>query len=121
MFRKKKKALVATWDDNDNFSSEEQEEERANLCLMAHEDSEDEVSGNDFLDFIFEKLLKAFYELMHDSTLLARKLNNMKIMHKDLNDKLNVAHINDEVSKSENSILTSMLHELSNNNHDHVK
>ena len=93
MLRKKKKALLAVWEDSDSSSSEEeQEEERANLCLMAHEDSEDEISSNDFSDFTFEELLEAFHELMHDSTLLAKKLNDMKIMHKDLNDKLNTTH-----------------------------
>ena len=40
---------------------------------MAHEDSEDEVNNNDFSDFTFEELLEAFHELMHDSTLLAKK------------------------------------------------
>ena len=45
----------------------------------------------------------------------------MKIMHKDLNDKLNTAHINNEILKSESSVLTSRLHKLSNNNHDYDK
>ena len=66
---------------------------------MAHEDSEDEVSSNNFLDSTFDELLEAFYELMHDSTLLAKKLNDMKIMHKDLNDKLNIAHTNAKILK----------------------
>ena len=70
---------MAAWDDSDSSSSKkEQVEERANLCLMAYEDSEDEVCSNDFLDFTFDELLEAFHELMHDSTLLAKKLNDMK-------------------------------------------
>ena len=88
---------------------------------MTHEDNEDEVSSNDFLDFTFEELLEAFYELMHDSTLIAKKLNDMKIIHKDLNDKLNTAHTNAKILKSENSVFSSRLHELSNNNNEHVK
>ena len=63
---------------------------------MAHEDNEDEVCSIDFSSFTCDELLEAFYTLMHDSTLLARKLNDIKIMHKDLNDKLNVAHTNVE-------------------------
>ena len=94
---------------------------QANLCLMAHEDSEDEVCSNNFSDFTFDELLEVFHELMYDSTLLTRKLNDMKIMHKDLNDKLNIAHTNAEVLKSKNSVLTSKLCELSKSNHDHVK
>ena len=122
MFRRKKKALLATWDDSDCSSSkEEQVEERANLCLLVYEDSEDEVCSNDFSDFTFDELLEAFHELMHDSTLLTKKLNDMKIIHKDLNDKLNIAHTNAEVLKSKNSVLTSKLHELSKSNYDHVK
>ena len=122
MFRRKKKALLATWDDSDSSSSkEEQVEEKANLCLMVHEDSDDEVCSNDFSDFTFDELLEAFHKLMYDSILLVRKLNDIKIMHKDLNDKLNVSHTNAKMLKYENSILTSKLHELSNNNLDHDK
>ena len=32
---------------------------------------------------------------------------------------MNTTHINAKILKSENSVLTSWLHELSNNNHDH--
>ena len=121
IFRRKKKALLVAWDDSDNSSSkEEQVEERANLYLMAHDDSEDEVYSNNYSDFTFDELLETFHELMHDSTLLVRKLNDLKIMHKDLNKKLNVAHTNAKVLKYENSVLTSKLHESSNSNHDHM-
>ena len=88
---------------------------------MGHKESEDKVNRNDFSNFIFEELLEAFHELMHDSTPLARKLDDIKIMHKDLNDKLNTAHTNAKILKSKNSVLTSKLHELSNNNNVHVK
>ena len=54
---------------------------------------------------------------MHDTTLLAKKLIDMKVMHKDLNDKLNIAYINAEILKSENSVLKPRISELSNNNH----
>ena len=77
ILRKKKKALLAAWDDSNSSSSEEeQEEERANLCLMAHEDSEDEVSSNDFLDFTFEELLEVYHELIH--ILHSQLKNSMK-------------------------------------------
>ena len=83
-------------------------------CHFCSNNSEDEVCSNDFSNFTFDELLEVFHELMHDSILLARKLNDMKIMHKDLNDKLNVVHTNAKVLKSENSVLASELHELLN-------
>ena len=48
---------------------------------------------------------------MHDSTLIAKKFNDMKIMHKVLNDKLNTAYTNAKILNSKNSVLTSRLHE----------
>ena len=105
IFRKKKKTLLATCDDSDSSSfEEEQVEEKANLCLMAHVESEDKVYSNDFSDITFDELLEAFHELIYDSTHLAKKLNAKKIMHKDLNDKLNVAHTNAEALKFESSV-----------------
>ena len=88
---------------------------------MVLEGIEDEVCSNDFSDFTFDELLETFHKLMYDSTLLARKLNDIKVMHKNLNDKLTVAHTNAEILQSGNTIITSKLHELSNSNHDHDK
>ena len=45
----------------------------------------------------------------------------MKVKHKDLNEKLNTTHTNAEMLKSKNSVLTSRISELSNNNHIHKK
>ena len=58
------------------------------MCLMVQEEEKEEVSTKNFSDFSFEKLLDAFYKLMHDSTSLAIKVKEMKVMHKELNKKL---------------------------------
>ena len=122
IFRRKKKALLVGWDDSDTSSSEEeQHEERVNLCLMVHEDSKEEVSNENLLDFTFDELLDAFHELMHDSTKLAKKLNDMKIMHRNANTQLTEAHAEIEKLKSENKVLTSNVHEESNIEKDKFK
>ena len=81
---------------------------------MVHEDSEEEVSNENLSDFTFDELLDAFHELMHDSTKLAKKLNDMKIMHRNANTQLTEAHAEIEKLKSENKALTSNMHEESN-------
>ena len=107
--------MLAGWDDSDTSSSEEeQHEDRANFCLMVHGDSEEEVSNENSSDFTFDELLDAFHELMHDSTQLARKLKDMKIMHRNANTQLNEAHAEIKKLKSENKALTSNMHEESN-------
>ena len=84
---------MTTWDDSDSSFEEEQTEERANLCLMAHEGEEEQeissIEPTDYLDLSYDELLEAFHEFMHDSTILAKKLINMKFMHKNLNEKHN--------------------------------
>ncbi|GAV72620.1 UBN2 domain-containing protein, partial [Cephalotus follicularis] len=58
---KKKKAMVATWDDSDLSSSEEEnDEEYVNLALMAmEEDSSGDESENE-VNFTFEELQNAY-------------------------------------------------------------
>ena len=115
---KKKKAYVATWDDYDSSSDKEENAEVAHLCLMALEDEEQEVSKfepSDFSDLSHDELVEAFCELMHDSTSLARKLNNMKVMHKNLDEKYNESSIIISSLESENTLLKSKLNEMSSN------
>ena len=88
---KRKKAYATTWDDYVSSSEEDENEEIANLRFMALE-GEEETEVNiiehcDFSDLSYNKLLESFHELMHDSTSLAKKLNNMKSMHRNLNKK----------------------------------
>ena len=58
------------------------------MSLEGEEESEvNQIKHSDFFDLSYDELLDAFHELMHDSTLLAKWLNNMKSMHKNLNEK----------------------------------
>ena len=52
---------------------------------------------------------------MHDSTSLAKKLNNMKSMHKDLNEKYKESTTIITSLETENSVLNSKLNEMSGN------
>ena len=52
---------------------------------------------------------------MHDSTLLAKRLNNIKSLHKNLNKKHHESSKVIASLKSENSQLTSKLNEMSSN------
>ncbi|GAV73376.1 DUF4219 domain-containing protein, partial [Cephalotus follicularis] len=65
---KKKKAMVATWDDSDNSSYEEKEsnEEVVNFALMAmEEDTSGDESENE-VNFTFEELQKAYENLFKE-------------------------------------------------------
>ena len=56
---------------------------------------------------------------MHDSTLLAKWLNNMKSMHRDLKEKYHESFNVISTLRSENSLLTSKLNEMSSNENDY--
>ena len=115
---KKKKAYATTWDDCDTSSDEEENAEVALIYLMALEGEEQEVSQlelSDFSELSHDELLEAFCELMHDSTSLAKKLNNMKSMHKDLNEKYKESTTIITSLETENSVLNSKLNEMSGN------
>ena len=76
-FPKKKRGLMATWEDLDlsTTDDEEEAEEEANLCLMANtvsEEEEDEVTNCD-LD-----LQNAFDELLNNSSILAVEYKSLK-------------------------------------------
>ena len=58
---------------------------------------------------------------MHDSTSLAKILNNMKPMHKSLNKKYYESSNIISSFKIENSLLTSKLNEISSNTNDHTE
>ena len=74
----KKKAMMATWSGSDDSSSKEEDSiEQANLCLMAHEN---EINSITPIDFTFEKLHEAFYDLIDE-------LKKPGIKNKDLKSK----------------------------------
>ena len=108
---KKKKAYVATWDDYASSFEEEQTKDRTKLCLIALEEEEEQevnlIKPSDYSNLPYDELLEAFHELMHDSTFLAKRLNNMKFMHKNLNGKHHERSKVIATLKSKNSLLTS--------------
>ncbi|GAV80750.1 zf-CCHC domain-containing protein, partial [Cephalotus follicularis] len=86
---KKKKAMVATWDDSDPLSSEEEsDEEVANIAFMAiEEEDEDEVN------FTFVELQNAYENLFNE-------YENVCLKNKSL--KKNVASMSKEIENLKN-------------------
>ncbi|GAV58757.1 zf-CCHC domain-containing protein/UBN2 domain-containing protein [Cephalotus follicularis] len=117
---KKKKAMVATWDDSDPLSSKESEsdEEVVNLALMAHEETEsdsmeedasEEESDNE-VQFSFDELQNAYEKLYveYENVCLKNKTlkKNTISMSKEIDNLMseNSKYINDiESLKSKNS------------------
>ena len=58
---------------------------------------------------------------MHDSTSLAKRLNNMKSIHKSLNEKYHKSSNIISFLKIKISLLTFQLNEMSSNTNDHTK
>ena len=57
------------------------------MALEGEEEQEvNSIEPFDYLDLSYDELLEAFHKLMYDYTLLAKRLNNMKSMHKNLNE-----------------------------------
>ncbi|RDX96792.1 hypothetical protein CR513_20506, partial [Mucuna pruriens] len=81
-FIKKKKSLMATWEDLD-LSSLEDEDEEANLCLMADTTSEDEddekVNFNnlEYLEIVYQELLSNSSTLPLEYKELKRKFSKL--------------------------------------------
>ena len=71
----KKKAMMATWSESDESSSKEDSNEQANLCFMAHEN---EVNTEIPIDFTFEELHEAFYDLIDELKKLGVKNKELK-------------------------------------------
>ena len=73
---------MATWSRSDESSSEEEDSnEQANLCLMAHEN---EVNSATPIDFTFEKLHEAFYDLIDELKKLGVKNKELKSKNQSL-------------------------------------
>ena len=112
------------WDDCDSSPKEEKIEEVENLCSMALDEEEQEVNQikfSDFFELSHDELLEAFHEPMHDSTSLEKRLNNMKSMHKSLNEKYHESSNIISSLKIKNSLLTSKLNKISSNTNDHTE
>ena len=97
----------------------------ANLCFMALEGEEETevntINHSNFFDLSYDELLEAFHELMHDSALLAKWLNNMKSMHRDLQEKYHESSNVISTLRSKNSLLTSNLNEMSSNKNEYFE
>ena len=73
---------MATWSGSDDSSSEEEDStEQANLCLMAYEN---EVNSSTPVDFTFEKLHEAFYDLIDELKKLGIKKKELKSKNQSL-------------------------------------
>ncbi|GAV62804.1 zf-CCHC domain-containing protein/UBN2 domain-containing protein, partial [Cephalotus follicularis] len=85
---KKKKAMVATWDDSDPSRSEESgsDEEVVNLALMAHEETESdsmeeeaiEEENEDEVNFTFDELQNAYENLFNEYENVCLKNKSLK-------------------------------------------
>ena len=73
---------MATWSESDESSSEEKDSnERANLCLMVHENEVNTETPN---DFTFEELHEAFYDLIDELKKLGVKNKELKSKNQSL-------------------------------------
>ena len=85
---------MATWSGSDESSSEEEDSnEQANLCLMAHEN---EINFETPIDFIFEKLYEAFYDLIDELKKLGVKNKELKLKNQSLLKKMRVFQIKNQ-------------------------
>ena len=74
--------MVATWSDSDESSSKEEDlHEQANLYLMAHKN---EVNIETPIDFTFEELHEAFYDLIDELKKLGVKNKELKSRNQSL-------------------------------------
>ena len=73
---------MATQSGSDESSSEEEDSnEQANLCLMAYEN---EVNSTTPIDFTFEELHEAFYDLIDELKKLGVKNKELKSKNQSL-------------------------------------
>ena len=112
-----KQAMIAEYapseDDDSESSSDEEEEEIANLCLMAHDESDEEVtslSKDDELDPYVE-LQEDFSELYNRHVKLLKEHKALKKSIKDLVEKSKL-----EKLKHEYNLLESINKRLEKNN-----
>ncbi|GAV69193.1 LOW QUALITY PROTEIN: zf-CCHC domain-containing protein/UBN2 domain-containing protein, partial [Cephalotus follicularis] len=106
---KKKKAMVATWDDSDSSSEQECDEEVENFALMA---MEEDISGDEsenVVNYTFDELQIA-YEKLYD------ECENVSLKNKTF--KKNAISLSKEIDdlKSENRKLLNEIESLKNRN-----
>ena len=77
----KKKAIVAAQSDNNKSISDEENKNVVNLCLMAQDD---EVTFELVLDFTFDELQDAFYNLLDEFRKISLKNKSLKIKNEAL-------------------------------------
>ncbi|GAV61104.1 zf-CCHC domain-containing protein, partial [Cephalotus follicularis] len=107
---KKKKAMVATWDDSDLSSSEESgsDEEVVNFALMAMEEDSSEDESENEVNFTFDELQNAYENLFNE-------YENVCLKNKTL--KKNAISMSKEIDnlKSENSKYSNEIDSLQKN------
>ncbi|KAL5547467.1 hypothetical protein UlMin_002698 [Ulmus minor] len=73
----KKKAMVATWDDDDSSDSESENDEQANVCFMTIQDEVNHFESNS-PNFSLDELLDAFKELHSEFEIVVSKNKFLK-------------------------------------------
>ncbi|GAV79835.1 zf-CCHC domain-containing protein [Cephalotus follicularis] len=108
---KKKKAMVATWDDSDLTSSEESgsDEEVVNFALMAMEEDTSEDESENEVNFTFEELQNAYEKLYVEYENICLKNKSLKKNAISMSNEL-------ETLKSENSKYVNEIESLKNKN-----
>ncbi|GAB2288307.1 hypothetical protein Dimus_037988 [Dionaea muscipula] len=83
-FKGKKKSFMATWyvSEDDSSSDESKQEEKANICLMAREDEENEDLEVDFDPIDVDELLDAVV-IMHDKNRKLKSKNAILLLDID--------------------------------------
>ena len=72
---------MATWSDGEDSSFEEESQEEANLYLMAHHE---EINTENSLDFTFDELQEAFFELMAEYKKVTLKNKDLRKLNLEL-------------------------------------
>ncbi|KAL5545093.1 hypothetical protein UlMin_008877 [Ulmus minor] len=79
----KKKAMVATWDDDDSSDSESENDEQANVCFMTIQDEVNHFESNS-PNFSLDELLDAFKELHSEFEIVVSKNKFLKTKNSSL-------------------------------------
>jgi len=88
---KKKRAMVATWDDTESES--EEENDAAHMCFMAHGDDASKVTNENSIDddeLTMDELAQFFEELQHRYEISQSHNKKLKRENELLKDKINV-------------------------------
>ena len=104
--------MVATWSDEDSDTSQESEDERANICLMAHEDDSSKVNSEldsitiDQWEALYENIYSKYKKLKYENKSLKSKLVDHEVVE-DQSNRDEAILVKNECLKSENDSLAN--------------